>query len=142
MQRMSDEEPQAAVEKEPETVVGKQLSAMIKVRSLHVLVQYTFKVHTLRTRLESRAVLENFTNFPLRNARQIPAHLQYRGGPVTVAEYMREVLAHPQGGVYTARGAEAIGKQGHFITSPEISSLFGEVRSIAVCSGLHLTAQS
>jgi hypothetical protein len=44
-----------------------------------------------------------------------------------VAEYMREVLYHPLGGFYAARGDTAIGSGGHFITSPEISVLFGEV---------------
>jgi hypothetical protein len=46
-----------------------------------------------------------------------------------VAEYMREVLYHPVGGFYAARGDTAIGSSGHFITSPEISVLFGEVSS-------------
>lgn len=54
--------------------------------------------------------------------------MQYRGGPITVAEYMREVLYHPLGGFYAARGDAAIGGSGHFVTSPEISVLFGEVR--------------
>lgn len=44
-----------------------------------------------------------------------------------MAEYMREVLYHPVGGFYSARGDTAIGRGGHFITSPEISVLFGEV---------------
>jgi NADH dehydrogenase [ubiquinone] 1 alpha subcomplex assembly factor 7 len=55
--------------------------------------------------------------------------VQYRGGPVTVAEYMREVLSNPLSGFYAARGGAAIGARGHFVTSPEISSLFGEARS-------------
>lgn len=56
---------------------------------------------------------------------------------MTVAEYMREVLAHPLGGFYAAKGGDAIGRQGHFVTSPEISSLFGEVR----CRALHRIAE-
>lgn len=56
--------------------------------------------------------------------------LQYRGGPITVAEYMKEVLTNPMGGFYASDGP-VIGKQGHFVTSPEISNLFGDVRGFS-----------
>ncbi|XP_059841635.1 protein arginine methyltransferase NDUFAF7, mitochondrial isoform X1 [Hypanus sabinus] len=49
-------------------------------------------------------------------------------GPISVAEYMREVLTNPVAGYYYHR--EAVGAQGDFITSPEISQVFGELLGI------------
>jgi hypothetical protein len=44
---------------------------------------------------------------------------------MTVAEYMKEALLSPLGGYYMK--GDVFGKKGDFITSPEISPLFGEV---------------
>lgn len=49
-------------------------------------------------------------------------------GPITIAEYMREVLTNPVQGVYMKKNA--LGAEGHFITSPEISQMFGECLGI------------
>ncbi|KAK6928277.1 Protein arginine methyltransferase NDUFAF7 [Dillenia turbinata] len=50
--------------------------------------------------------------------------IKFRGGLITVAEYMEEVLTNPKAGFYINR--HVFGAEGDFITSPEVSQMFGE----------------
>ncbi|KAG1455767.1 hypothetical protein G6F46_003790 [Rhizopus delemar] len=49
-------------------------------------------------------------------------------GPLTVAHFMRQVLVNPLSGYYME--GDVFGKSGDFITSPEISQVFGELCGI------------
>ncbi len=51
-------------------------------------------------------------------------------GPITVADYMRDCLLHPQHGYYSTR--DPFGAAGDFITAPEISQMFGELLGLCL----------
>lgn len=61
---------------------------------------------------------------------------QFRGGPISLGEYMSEVLTNPKAGYYINR--DVFGAEGDFITSPEVSQMFGEVRLIVHLSLINL----
>lgn len=60
------------------------------------------------------------------------ANIQLRG-PISVATYMKEALTNPMHGYYMNK--DAFGQKGDFITSPEISQMFGEALGVW-CSDL------
>lgn len=51
-------------------------------------------------------------------------------GPITLADYMATCLLHPTLGYYTTR--DPLGGAGDFITSPEISQMFGELLGLCL----------
>ncbi|KAJ3671111.1 hypothetical protein LUZ60_008537 [Juncus effusus] len=56
--------------------------------------------------------------------------IKFRGGPISVAEYMEEVLTNPNLGFYINR--DVFGASGDFITSPDVSQMFGEMIGVWV----------
>ena len=49
-------------------------------------------------------------------------------GPISIAHFMAEALSHPEHGYYMTK--DPFGKEGDFITAPEISQMFGELIGI------------
>ncbi len=60
-----------------------------------------------------------------------------QSGPVSVSHYMALSLSHPRYGYYATK--LPLGKDGDFITAPEISQMFGEI--VAVSLAQHWLAQ-
>ena len=59
--------------------------------------------------------------------RELQSRIRFQG-PITVAEYMTAALTHPVHGYYMKR--DVFGRKGDFITSPEISQVFGDLLGV------------
>uniref|UniRef100_A0A1A7YU06 Protein arginine methyltransferase NDUFAF7 n=1 Tax=Iconisemion striatum TaxID=60296 RepID=A0A1A7YU06_9TELE len=79
-----------------------------------------------------------FCSSPSDNRKSQPSMLKHltskikATGPVSVAEYMKEVLTNPVTGYYVRNNM--LGPGGDFITSPEISQMFGELLGVWIIS--------
>jgi NADH dehydrogenase [ubiquinone] 1 alpha subcomplex assembly factor 7 len=75
--------------------------------------------------LADRARTPGMTELAAILARQIAAT-----GPITLADYMASCLMHPLHGYYVSR--TPFGRNGDFITAPEISQMYGELLGLCL----------
>jgi len=60
-------------------------------------------------------------------------------GPMPVRQFMTLCLTHPEHGYYMTR--DPLGRSGDFVTSPEISQVFGELIGLWAVSAWHMMGQ-
>ena len=68
---------------------------------------------------------------PKKLKRELVQRIRF-SGPISVHQYMQEVLSNPLTGYYM--GKDVFGAKGDFVTSPEISQMFGECLALFIAN--------
>lgn len=112
---------------------GKFTAAEYEEAKEYVTTQYRKLEQEIKGTENVRENVGKMAQFPaqgaaraIRNLTDFFAETIKTTGPMLLSAYMRQCLTHPEFGYYTTRDPLAA-QGGDFITSPEISSVFGEM---------------
>ena len=105
----------------------RQRKIQSKMREIEIAIDRTGLYETVQQKQQQKDVKKNEGLLG-----HIESLIKFRGGPITVHEFMTEALTNPTYGYYTKTSSKdkVFGKSGDFTTSPEISQIFGELLGV------------
>lgn len=123
--------------KDSDKLYGKFTEEEYENASQYIKNQIKELEHNIKGETNTRENLKTMQSFPaatkksirIDNLSNLLEETIKTTGPISLSAYMRQCLTHPQFGYYTTRDP-LDSKTGDFITSPEISSVFGEMIGI------------
>ena len=114
----------------------REMQGKMRREMIEIAIDRTGLYETVQQQNAKGSLNNNDKNIETKKNEGLLGHIEslikFRGGPITVHEFMSEALTNPTYGYYTKTSSKdkVFGKSGDFTTSPEISQIFGELLGV------------